>query len=168
MLRLAARGMAALAGTAVLAAGTGGVAAAHRNEHLVGSWLVAATPAGAPAAPPRVLVSFTGDGVALRTAPVRQAAPAALGVAQMVIGTTHGVWARAGDRAYALTFVGLAFDEAGKFLATQRIRVTVELDRTRDVFGGPFLTDFIAADGHVLASSTGTVHGARIGVEPLA
>ena len=166
VLRLAAQGTAALAGAAALATGSGGDARAD-DEQLTGSWLVAATPAGAPAAPARVLVSFTGDGVALRTAPVRQAAPAALGVAQMVIGTTHGAWARAGDRAYALTFVGLAFDEAGKFLATQRIRVTVELDRTRDAFSGPFRTDFIAADGHVLASSTGTVHGARIGVEPL-
>ena len=167
MLRLAARGMAALAGTAVLAAGTGGVAAAHRNEHLVGSWLVAATPAGAPAAPARVLVSFTRDGIALRTAPVQQATSPALGSGKMIIGTTHGAWERSDDRAYDLTFIGVAFDEAGQFLATQRIRVAAELDETRAAFSGPFRTDFFGADGRILASSMGTVQATRIGVEPL-
>ena len=47
------------------------------EQALVGSWLVAATPSGAQSGPPR-LVSFTGDGVALRTAPLQQAAPPAL------------------------------------------------------------------------------------------
>ena len=59
-----------------------------------------------------------------------------------------------------------AFRFAGKFLATQRVRVAVQLNDTLDAFTGPFKTDFIGADGQVLASTSGTVQGARIQVEP--
>ena len=79
-----ARGAAAR-GAAAVAARPAGEALADGQEHLVGSWLVSGTPTGAPAAPPRILVSFTRDGVALRTAPVRQAAPPALGVGTMIV-----------------------------------------------------------------------------------
>ena len=165
VLGLVARGTAVL-GVAALAGRPTDVALAGSREQLVGSWLVAATATGAPAAPPRVLVSFGKDGVALRTAPIRQAAPPALGGGAMIIGTTHGGWSRTGGRTFALTFVGLAFDEAGAFLATQRIRVAVEVSPVGDAFGGPFQTEFLAADGRVLASVTGTVRGTRIVVEP--
>jgi hypothetical protein len=129
--------------------------------------MVAVTPPGGqPGGPARVLVSFTGDGVALRTAPLQQAAPPALGGDKMFISTTHGAWARTGDRDFGLTFVGFAFDDAGRFLATQRIRVAIQVDEASDSFSGPFKADFLAADGGVLASSGGTVLGTRIGVEP--
>src|SRR5207248_8914059 len=111
------------------------------------------------------LVSFTGDGVALRTAPLQQAAPAALGVAKMFISTTHGAWVRMDDGMFGLTWVGFAFDDAGKFLATQRVRVAVQLNDSLDGFTGPFTADFIGADGRVLASTSGTVQGTRIQVE---
>ena len=136
------------------------------QEQLVGSWLVAATATGAPAAAPRILVSCTRDGVALRTPPVRQAAPPALGVATMIVGTTHGGWSRTGRHPFAMTFVGLAIDEAGAFLATQRVRVAAEVGPDGDSFSGPFQTEFLAADGRVLASVPGTVRATRIAVAP--
>ena len=113
-----------------------------------------------------LLVSFSGDGVALRTAPQQQAAPPALGTDKMFIGTTHGAWAPLEDGAFGLTFIGFAFDGAGAFLAQQRIRVAVRLNDARDGFAGPFQTDFVGADGQVLASSSGTVQGTRITAEP--
>src|SRR5688572_7048005 len=93
LLGLTATSAAVLAGVA-LAGRSGAVARADDDQALVGSWLVAVAPTGAPFAPPRVLVSFTGDGVALRTAPLRLAAPPALGSDTMFISTTHGAWAR--------------------------------------------------------------------------
>ena len=165
VLGLVARGAAVL-GVAALAGRPAGDALAGGQEQLVGSWLVSGTPTGAPAAPPRILVSFTRDGVALRTAPVRQAAPPALGGGTMIIGTTHGGWSRTGRRTFALTFVGLAFDEAGAFLATQRVRVAAEVSPDGDSFGGPFQTDVLAVDGRGLASVAGTVRATRIAVEP--
>jgi hypothetical protein len=107
----------------VLAGQGGAVAYAATDRPFVGSWIVAATTTGAQLAPPRVLVSFTGDGVALRTAPLHQAAPPVLGSAKMFISTTHGAWERMDDGTFGLTWLGFAFDEAGKFLATQRVRV---------------------------------------------
>ena len=164
VLGLTAWSTAALAG--VLLAGRRSAIASDDDQTLVGSWLVAATPSGAQSGPPRLLVSFTGDGVALRTAPLQQAAPPALGVDNMFISTTHGVWARNTDGTFGVTFAGFAFDDTGKFLAMQRIRVAVQVNDTRDGFTGPFKTDFISADGQVLASSSGTVQGTRLQVEP--
>ena len=164
LLGVTAGSAAALAGI-VLAGRSGAIARADESQTLVGSWMVAAIPPGAQPGPPRVLVSFTGDGVALRTAPLQQAAPPALGVEKMFISTTHGAWMRMDDGGFGLTWVGFAFDDAGKFLATQRVRVAVQLSDTLDGFSGPFKTDFIGADGQVLASTSGTVQGTRIQVE---
>ena len=152
----------------MLLAGAGGRARAQAAEDqpLVGSWLVAAARRAPNLDHPRLLVSFTGDGVALRTAPQQQAAPPALGTDRMFIGTTHGAWAPLEDGAFGLTFIGFAFDSAGAFLAQQRIRVAVRLNEARDGFAGPFETDFVGADGQQLASSSGTVQGLRITVEP--
>jgi hypothetical protein len=83
----------------------------------------------------------------------------------MFISTTHGVWAPNADGTFGLTFAGFPFDDTGKFLATQRIRVGVQVNETLDRFTGPFQTDFIGADGQVLASSSGTVQGTRLQVE---
>src|SRR5438067_8589298 len=115
-------GSAAGLGGIVLAGRNSGIARADNDQALVGSWLVAATPPGAPSAPARLLVSFTSDGIALRTAPLQQAAPPALGADKMFISTTHGAWAPNGDGTFGLTFAGFAFDASGKFLAVQHIR----------------------------------------------
>ena len=165
LLGLAARGAACLGGAA-LAAGRQSTVHAQDQAPLVGSWLVTATPAGGqPGGPPRLLVSFTGDGVALRAAPLQQAAPAPLGVPKMFISTTHGSWGRTDDGRFGLTFVGFAFDETGAFLATQRIRVAVQVDDTAGSFSGPYQTEFVVDDGTVKASSSGTVQGTRIQME---
>lgn len=157
---------AAIAGVLLAGAGSRGRAQAAADQPLVGSWLVAAVPPGAPPGPPRVLVSFTGDGVALRTAPQQQAAPPALGSDKMFISTTHGAWAPLEDGTFRVTYIGFAFDSAGAFLAQQRVRTALRLNDARDGFAGPFETDFVGADGQILASSSGTVQGTRIAVEP--
>lgn len=164
VLGLTASSTAAFAGI-LLAGRTSALARTNDDQALVGSWLVGATPPGAQPGPPRLLVSFTGDGIALRTAPLQQAAPPALGTDKMFISTTHGVWARNTDGTFGLTFAGFAFDDTGKFLAVQRIRVAVQVNETQDGFTGPFKTDFIGADGQVLASSSGTAQGTRMQVE---
>src|SRR5689334_23729574 len=93
---------------------SGAIARASEDQALVGSWMVIGIPTGASPGPPRLLVSFTGDGIALRTAPLQQAAPPALGTDKMFISTTHGAWAANGDGTFGLTFAGFAFDKSGK------------------------------------------------------
>jgi hypothetical protein len=166
LLGVTAGSAAALAGI-VLAGRNSGVARANNDQALVGSWLVAAIPPGAPSPPARLLVSFTSDGIALRTAPLQQAAPPVLGTEKMFISTTHGAWAPNGDGTFGLTFAGFAFDDTGKFLAMQRIRVAVQVNDSQDGFSGQFKTDFIGSDGQVLASSSGSVEGTRMQVEAL-
>ncbi len=163
----AARSGAALAGAALVAGGSGGVARAQAGQHLEGSWMFAAISAGGQAGPPRFLVTFTRDGLVIRTAPLQQAAPPALGVARMFISTTHGEWMRTGDREFAVTVVGFAFDETGNFLATQRIRATIRLDETLNTFTALSNVQFVTSDGSVIDGGTVPVQGTRIRVEPL-
>ncbi len=160
MLGLAAQS-AAVAGAALMM-GRSRSAHAQDDEPLVGSWLVAATPPGAQPGPPRLLVSFMSGGVAVRTAPLQQAAPPALGTDKMFISTTHGVWERTADNSFNLGFEGFAFNAVGEFLARQSIRVAVELNENQDGFSGQAKTDFIGGDGQVLASSRVSVQGTRI------
>jgi len=166
MLSLAARS-AALAG-AVLAGQSRATARAEEDEALVGSWMVAAAPDGTPSGPPRLLYSFISGGVAVRTAPLQQAAPAALGSDKMFISTTHGAWVRNDDGTFALTFVGFAFDDKGKFLAMQRIRASAQFNESQNGATGAYKADFIGADGQVLVSISGTYQGVRIQVEAAA
>jgi hypothetical protein len=91
-----------------------------------------------------------------------------MGTDKMFISTTHGAWAQNTDGSYGLTFAGFAFDDAGRFLAVQRIRVSVQLNEAEDTFSGPFKTDFVDGDGQIVASSSGTVRGTRLQVETLA
>jgi len=65
MLGLTVMSAAALTGV-VLAGHNAAVARADEDQALIGSWMVAATATGAQPGPPRILVSFTGDGVAVR------------------------------------------------------------------------------------------------------
>jgi hypothetical protein len=167
VLTLSAGGAAAAAAGLALVGATTASVSAEDDQALVGSWTVVATPSGAEPGPPRVLVSFAADGVALRTAPFQQAAPAALGSDKMFISTTHGAWTRLDDGTFGLTWVGFAFDETGKFLAQQQVRVAVEVDDTHTGFTGPYRTEFTSGDGLVLAAVAGTVRGTRIQVAPL-
>ena len=154
-----------------LAAGTGalvtagripGLAHADTDDPLVGSWMVVGTP---PGGPQRILASFLPGGVLIRTAPFQQAAPSGLGVTKMFISTTHGAWNRTSDTEVGLTIIGFAFDEAGRFLATQRIRAVLEINDAGDEFNGAAKTDFLGADSTLLASVSATVRGSRIAVE---
>ena len=61
----------AVTGVAFAVGANGTVAHADPDEPLIGSWMVAATP---PGGPQRLLASFFLGGVAVRTAPLQQAA----------------------------------------------------------------------------------------------
>lgn len=161
-------GGAAFAGTVLVTGSTTLARPAEAGQRLEGSWQFAVAPPGGPAPQPRFLVSFTADGLAIRTAPLRLPAPPALGVSTLLIGTTHGEWLRTGDRQFAVTVVGIAFDEMGNFLATQRIRATITLGDTLDSFTAVSNAQYITPDGTVIDGGTVPVVGTRIAVEPLA
>ncbi len=154
--------LAAGTGALITAGRTAGLAHADRDEPLVGSWMVVGTP---PGGPQRILASFLPGGVLIRTAPFQQAAPSGLGVAKIFISTTHGAWNRTSDTEFGLTISGFAFDEAGRFLATQCIRAVLEVNDAGDEFNGAAMTDFVGADSTLLASVSATVRGSRIAVE---
>ena len=56
---------AAALGVIALPGGSRAFARTEEGQALVGSWMVAAIAPGAQPGPPRILVSFTGDGVAM-------------------------------------------------------------------------------------------------------
>ncbi|HZQ38914.1 MAG TPA: hypothetical protein VFD32_23520 [Dehalococcoidia bacterium] len=161
-------GGAALVGAVLATGGTARTSHAESGQHLAGSWQFAIASPGGGAPQFRFLVSFTSDGLAIRTVPLRLPAPPALGVATMIIGTTHGEWVRTSDHQFAVTVVGFAFDETGMFLATQRIRAMITLGETMDSFTAQSNAQYITADGTVIDGGTVPVVGTRIAVEPLA
>ena len=80
---------------------------------------------------------------------------------RLCVGTTQGAWAQLEDGAFGMTRIGFAFDDPGKFLATQRVHLSVELTDSGWVHALRG-RDFLKADGHVLASISGTIQGKRI------
>ncbi len=79
----------------------------------------------------------------------------------------HGAWERAGDGAYAITFVIPDFDDEGDLEGLATVRATITLGSDGDTFSGPFATEVADLAGNVLFSFGGTAEGRRIAVEPL-
>jgi hypothetical protein len=80
----------------------------------------------------------------------------------------YGQWERIGHRKFAVTFVGANFGAAGTgFNSTYKVRSTIHLSHDGQTSSGPFVVEIFALDGTPLLSATGTVHGKRVGIEPL-
>lgn len=123
------------------------------GQHLEGSWVLTASIEGEPLI--HALITFNRDGSFLETA----AAPG--------VSTGHGVWARTGNRKFALTNVYLRLNETGQFIGTSKVRASFDLGETLDSGNGQFVTDVFDASGNLVDSFGGTAQAKRIQVEPL-
>jgi len=80
-------------------------------------------------------------------------------------GAGYGVWEKVGNR-FAITFRGNSFAPGGTVAATYKVRASVSLDASGNVFAGPFQTQIFDLAGNVLDTLTGTVNAVRITLEP--
>jgi hypothetical protein len=116
---------------------------------LVGTWLL--TFPDEPGAGPS-LNSYTADGIAFQTDPLR--------------GDAQGAWEATGERTAVMNLLWVFYD-GDVFQGTGRVRATFEVDATGDAFVGTFTDEFVAADG-ISQGENGPfpVEGARVRAEP--
>jgi hypothetical protein len=156
--RIAALAVAATLAVAPLhAASTAPGTAAPKT--IVGAWQLQITPEIQPIF--TALTTFTADGNVAETNSLALVTP--------LSSPGHGRWAFAPheNTTFDLTFVNLLTDEQGAFAGTAEVRARVSLTDRRNGLEGTFEVDVRDPAGAVVFSDHGTVHGARIEVQPL-
>jgi len=81
-------------------------------------------------------------------------------------GAGYGVWARRDNGQFAITFTGNSFGPDNTVNGKYKVRATVTLAPNRNSISGHYKTDFFDVGGHPAGSTTGTVSGVRIPLEP--
>lgn len=138
------------------------------GQRLEGSWVVTVnrdpTPGAPPPTPIPALASYSRDGLLIFSSPT--APPPIPPIAGATPSAAHGEWVRIGDRQFAVTFI-LLYVNAGKFVASLKVRGIANLNDTLDTFTGPYQAEYRDANGNVFLTGTGNVQGSRIGVDVL-
>jgi len=133
----------------------------EKSQDLTGAWKTTVTPPAESGVPPfKLLFTFTEDGNLLATG---------TGGDFPALGNPcHGVWARTGDRTFALTYLCFDSDASLQFTGTDKIRGTVTINRTTGQLSGRLdLTHFDTSDNLIFSSCCATVKGTRLQIEPL-
>lgn len=81
-------------------------------------------------------------------------------------GPTLGDWIRTGNKEFAFTFVANAYDDAGNFRSTNRVRGMMTLGDDGLTASGKTMVDIFDRTGQIVLSSTATFTGTRVIVEP--
>src|SRR5438477_5619502 len=121
------------------------------SQHLEGSWIVTTTIEGQ--SPFKSLATLIRDGGVVES----HLDPS--------LSAAHGVWARTGNREFAVTAMYLRTDEFGEFAGTARVRSTFVLDQTLNKGTGRFQSDVFDVNGNLVRSFRGTNEATRIQVE---
>lgn len=122
------------------------------GQGLVGAWLVSASRAGGQGV---VLLTFSSDGTFLRS-----------GDTHPVLSAAHGVWKRISEREFDGTYIALRFDQAGKFVGTQKTRIRITTGTGENEFTGLAKVSVLDLNGKEERASETRLSGKRIQVEP--
>src|SRR5262249_47409076 len=115
------------------------------QRSIVGSWM------GINETGERWLTSFTSDGIVLNSVQSEVSSTRPVGV----LTPAHGVWARRGDRQFAITEVAVFYDiQTGEFRAAGKLRGVLTLDKTGDALSGTVTADGFGADGNLVFTLT--------------
>ena len=125
---------------------------------VAGGWEVTVT---FPGGQSKVLILLTAGGAALRSGQNDL-------LSTSLASPSYGSWASQGKREIGITFKNFRYSSGGAALSgTSKIRVRATLNKAEDEFTGPFITQLLDLTGAVVKTTTGTVDGRRIQVEPL-
>jgi hypothetical protein len=127
-------------------------AAVEASRGLVGAWIVTAS---RPAGVGKNLLTFSSDGTFFRS-----------GDTHPVYSGGHGAWKRVGDREFDATYIAFLFDENGKWIGSNKVRI--------HIIQGPGDNEFTAATNssrrdlqdNEISTAQGRLAGKRIQVEP--
>lgn len=125
-------------------------------QSIVGSWI------GINETGEHWLTSFTSDGIALNSVQSEVSVTRPIGV----LTPAHGVWARAGNRKFAITEKAVFYDiQTGAFISTGKLRGVLTLNKAGDELSGNLAVDVVGLDGQVAFTLTHTLSFTRIQVE---
>ena len=127
-------------------------AAADANLGLVGAWIITADRARGVG---KNLLTFSSDGTFFRS-----------GDTHPVYSGGHGAWKRVGDREFDATYIAFNFDQTGKWIGSNKVRI--------HIVQGPGDNEFTAAtkssrrdlQDNEISVAEGRLTGKRIEVDP--
>jgi hypothetical protein len=125
------------------------------HQRLNGTFLVDVTPDLGGPPPFKVIRHFTPVG-------------GVLGPSQVLFGSTVcGEWLRIGHSEFAITLVSFGYAPTGLISTLTKSRGRVTLNEDGDELTGRFKTEVFDLQGNLVNSLKLSVHGKRVGVEPL-
>lgn len=121
------------------------------SKSISGSWVINITPEDPPVPPFTNLSAFTKDGLVISS---NQEGLVSI-----------GVWEKRSNYTYQASFQG--FEGSGEEAIRYEVRSIIKLNKTKEQFSGPFITDIYTLEGDFLFKISGTIKGDRMHVAPL-
>lgn len=142
-----------VAGCAALGSTVAGQgAAADANRGLVGAWIITADRARGVG---KNLLTFSSDGTFFRS-----------GDTHPVYSGGHGAWKRVGDREFDATYIAFNFDQTGKWIGSNKVRIHIVQGPGDNEFTAATKATVLDLQDNVVRASEGRLAGKRIQVEP--
>jgi hypothetical protein len=127
-------------------------AAVEADQGLVGAWIITANRARGVG---KNLLTFSSDGTFFRS-----------GDTHPVYSGGHGAWKRVGDREFDATYIAFNFDQTGKWIGSNKVRIhIVQGPGDNEFTAATKATEFDLQD-NVVVEREGRLAGKRIQVEP--
>lgn len=82
-------------------------------------------------------------------------------------GTGHGVWAQTKSREFDFTMAFLITDGVGNLVGMSKIRGVKHLNESMDKYTGEGVDEIMDFEGNIMATSSWTVEGTKMVVEPI-
>ena len=127
-------------------------AAADASRGLVGAWIITADRARGVG---KNLLTFSSDGTFFRS-----------GDTHPVYSGGHGAWKRVGDREFDATYIAFNFDQTGKWIGSNKVRIHIVQGSADNEFTAATKATVLDLQDNVVRTSEGRLAGKRIQVEP--
>ena len=127
-------------------------AAVEADRGLVGAWIVTAIRARGVG---KNLLTFSSDGTFFRS-----------GDTHPVYSGSHGAWKRVGDREFDATYIAFNFDQTGKWIGSNKVRIHIVQGPGDNEFTAATKTTEFDLQDNVVVEREGRLAGKRIQVEP--
>lgn len=127
-------------------------AAAEADRGLVGAWIITANRARGVG---KNLLTFSSDGTFFRS-----------GDTHPVYSGGHGAWKRVGEREFDATYIAFNFDQTGKWIGSNKVRIHIVQGPGDNDFTAATKTTVLDLQDNVVIAREGRLAGKRIQVEP--
>ena len=126
-------------------------AAAEADRGLVGAWIITANRARGVG---KNLLTFSSDGTFFRS-----------GDTHPVYSGGHGAWKRVGDRAFDATYIAFNFDQNGKWIGSNKVRIHIIQGPGDNEFTAETKSSRRDLQDNEISAAQGRLTGKRIEVE---